>query len=105
MNTTWPLILTLAALGLGLSCAAETAKDPHAGAKKLIAESKCETCHAKKVGGDGTGMYTREGRIVKTKTRVAAQVSLCNSELNLGLFPEDETAIAAYLNEVYYKFK
>jgi hypothetical protein len=105
MNANPLRLLALAALGLGLSHAAEPAKDPHTAAKKLVAESKCEACHAKKVGGDGTGIYTRENRIVKTKTRVASQVALCNSELNLGLFPEDEAAIAAYLNEVFYKFK
>ena len=98
------VLATAAAWGCGLANAADPAKDVHAGARKLIAEAKCEACHAKKVGGDGPGIYTRAQRIVKTKARVAAQVALCNTELNLGLFPEDETAIAAYLNAMYYKF-
>jgi hypothetical protein len=28
---------------------------------------------------------------------------MCNSQLKLGLFPEDEADIAAFLNETYYK--
>lgn len=105
MNTHFLGILALVALAFGLAQANEPAKDSHAAAKKLIADSKCEACHAKKTSGDGTRIYTRENRIVKTKTRVVAQVALCNTELNLGLFPEDEAAIAAYLNEVFYEFK
>ena len=99
------LFAVSAVFGVVVASANEPAKDPHAAARKLIAESKCEACHAKKVGGDGTGMYIRANRIVKTKARVASQVSLCNAELNLGLFPEDETAIAAYLNAKFYKFE
>jgi hypothetical protein len=31
-------------------------------------------------------------------------VALCNSELNLQLFPDDEEHIAAFLDRTYYKF-
>lgn len=72
--------------------------------KKLVSETKCEACHAKKIGGDGTGMYTRKNRHVSTKAKLASQVALCNNELNLGLFPDDEAAITAFLNASYYKF-
>lgn len=72
--------------------------------KKLVADTKCEACHAKKIGGDGTGMYTRKNRHVSTKRKLASQVALCNNELSLGLFPEDEAAITAFLNASYYKF-
>lgn len=73
--------------------------------RKLVAEAKCEACHASKLGGDGTGMYLRADRRVTTKSKLLPQVSRCNTELNLGLFPEDEAAIAAYLNALHYKFK
>jgi hypothetical protein len=36
--------------------------------------------------------------------KLKAQVAVCNSELNLGLFPEDEEHIVAYLNDQYYRF-
>jgi len=32
-------------------------------------------------------------------------VEYCNTELNLGFFPEDTTAVAAALNKRHYKFK
>ena len=73
--------------------------------KKLVADAKCEACHASKRGGDGSGMYLRPDRRVTTKSKLLAQVARCNSDLSLGLFPDDEAAIAAYLNAAYYKFK
>ncbi len=83
-----------------------TATSPRvAEGKKLVAGSACETCHAAKVGGDGTVMYTRKDRKVSTKAKLVAQVARCSSELNLGLFPDDEAAIAEYLNFSFYKFK
>ena len=73
--------------------------------KKLVADAKCEACHASKRGGDGSAMYLRQDRRVTTKSKLLAQVARCNSDLSLGLFPDDEAAIAAYLNAAHYKFK
>ena len=73
--------------------------------RKLIAEAKCEACHASKLGGDGSAIYSRADRRVTSKSGLLAQVSRCNNELSLGLFPDDEAAIAAYLNAAHYKFK
>jgi hypothetical protein len=73
--------------------------------KKLIAEAKCEGCHASKLGGDGSSMYLRKDRRVDNKSKLLSQVGRCNNELNLGLFPDDEAAIAAYLDATHYKFK
>lgn len=73
--------------------------------KKLIADSKCEACHVRKVGGDGSAIYTRPDRRVTTKSKLLPQVERCSNELNLGLFPDDEAAIAAFLNVTHYKFK
>ena len=73
--------------------------------KKLVADAKCEACHASKRGADGSDMYLRQDRRVSTKSKLLAQVARCNSDLSLGLFPDDEAAIAAYLNAAHYKFK
>lgn len=73
--------------------------------KKLVAESKCEACHAARLGGDGSAMYTRKDRHVTSKSKLLTQVGRCNNTLNLGLFPDDEAAIAAYLDATHYKFK
>lgn len=94
-------------LTLLLSCFALPAhsQTPEEAGKKLVAASKCEVCHASKVGGDGSGIYTRKDRRVTSFAKLKSQVALCNSELNIGLFPEDEEQIAAYLNAAHYKFK
>ena len=86
---------------------ADTKADPAAlvAGKKLVADSKCEACHAKKVGGDGSSIYRRADRRVTTRSKLLPQVALCNSELSLGLFPDDEVAIATYLNTEHYRFK
>ena len=83
--------------GSGAMTAAQTGK-------KLVADTKCEACHASKVGGDGSKMYSRQDRRVTNKSKLLTQVARCNSELNLALFPDDEAAIAAFLNAEHYKF-
>lgn len=72
--------------------------------EKLIAEQKCVACHQQKVGGDGSAIYKPSGRI-NTPGFLRGMVEQCNTELNLGLFPEEVTAISALLNRDHYKFK
>ena len=80
------------------------AADPAEG-KKLVAEKKCETCHHNKTMGDASAVYLRKDRKVTSMEKLKAQVALCNSELGLQLFPDEEEHIVAYLNEAFYKFK
>ena len=68
-------------------------------------DKDCVTCHVRRVGGDGTRMYTRIDRKVTTAEKLKAQIAVCNAELSTGYFPEEEEHIAAYLNLRYYKFK
>ena len=94
------LFLPLLLLVPALACAAG---DPAEG-RKLVAESQCETCHNNKTLGDAKAVYLRKDRKVTSLEKLKSQVALCNSELNLKLFPDDEEHIVAYLNETYYKF-
>ena len=71
---------------------------------KLIAENKCEECHARRVGGNGSAIYKPKGRI-NSAGALRGMVEYCNTELNAGFFPEDTTAVAAKLNASYYKFR
>ncbi len=71
--------------------------------EQLIAEHKCVACHVQKVGGDGSAIYKPAGRI-NTSGYLRGMVEQCNTELNLGLFPEDVTAVAAVLNRDHYRF-
>ena len=72
--------------------------------ERLIAENKCTECHASKVVGDGSAIYKPNGRI-NAPGVLRGMVEQCNTELNLGLFPEEVTAISAVLNRDYYRFK
>ena len=72
--------------------------------EKLIAENKCVACHVSKVGGDGSAIYKPQGRI-NTAAFLRGMVEQCNTELNLGMFPEDVNSVAAVLNRDHYKFK
>ncbi len=72
---------------------------------KQLHAQKCNACHAAKFGGDGSKIYLRSDRKVKSANHLAQQVAACNSMLALDLFPEDEAALSAYINRQFYKFK
>jgi len=71
---------------------------------QLIAEKNCDSCHQKRVGGDGSAIYKPQGRI-NSPGFLRGMVEQCNTELNLGFFPEEVIAVAAALNRDHYKFK
>ena len=73
---------------------------------KSIDQQKCYACHAKKSGfGNGDMIYTRSDSKVKSLANLKKMVGMCNTELRLDLFPEDEADVVAYLNQQFYKFK
>ena len=77
--------------------------DPKTG--KALHDKTCINCHVSMFGGDGSKIYTRADRKVKTSQQLAARISGCNANTGAGWFPEDEAHVAAYLNQQYYKFK
>lgn len=72
--------------------------------ERLMAENKCSACHQKAFGGDGSAIYRPGGRI-STPGALRGMVESCNTQLNLSLFPEEVTAIAAVLSRDHYRFK
>lgn len=72
--------------------------------EQLIAANRCTACHQRREGGDGSSIYKPQGRI-NSPAFLRGMVEYCNTELNLGFFPEDVTAVAAVLNRDHYKFK
>lgn len=72
--------------------------------ERLMAEHQCTACHRQKVGGDGSSIYKPLGRI-NTAGFLRGMVEQCNTELNLSLFPDEVTAVAAVLNRDHYRFK
>ena len=101
-----PAVVIAGALLLAGAASAEPfpKADPNAG-RKLFDEAKCAACHAQRFGGDGSGIFTRADRKIKSPESLAAQITRCSVNLGLTLFPEDEENIGAYLNKNYYKFK
>jgi len=77
--------------------------DPKIG--KQLVEKNCISCHAGSFGGDGSGIYTREDRRVKTPKGLIQQIRNCNTNLGLKWFEDEEMHVASYLNQAYYKFK
>ena len=86
-----------------LALAAQAAPDAAEG-RKLVEEKKCETCHHNKTLGDASAIYLRKDRKATSLDKLKARVALCNTELNLQLFPDDEEHIVAFLDQTYYKF-
>ena len=67
---------------------------------------KCVACHTEKSAfGQPEIFYIKKDRKVNKPEDIHRMVSLCNTELRLDLFPEDEQDIAFFLNNHYYNFK
>ena len=73
-------------------------------AGKALVDSNCINCHAASFGGDGSSIYTREYRKVKTSKGLVAQIRNCNTMIGLKWFEDEELNVAKYLNQTYYKF-
>ena len=102
----WTLLLPVALAGAGAAAQAPGGIFPDADlalGEKLIAEHKCVACHVGKVGGDGSAIYRPQGRI-NSPGALRGMVEMCNTQMNLGLFPEEVTSIAAVLNRDHYRF-
>lgn len=108
-RATW-LIAMGAMLTLGAGVGGANAETIFHGAdlalgQKLIAEHKCSSCHARRVGGDGNDIYKQPGSKVANAALLRGMVEYCNTELGLGMFPEEVTAVSAVLNRDFYKYR
>lgn len=83
---------------------AQAADSADLAAGKKLVEAHCISCHASSFGGDGSGIYTREYRKVRSLAGLKAQVTNCNTMLNLKWFDDDEQQVVQYLNHTYYHF-
>ena len=99
-------IQTLSVVALSVLVSAPVFAAPDLANGKTIDQQKCYGCHAKKSGfGNGDMIYTRSDSKVKSVANLRKMVGICNTELRLDLFPEDEADVVAYLNQQFYKFK
>lgn len=93
------LLLLACLVGPSLSMA-----DPAKGLGQQLVEKHCISCHASSYGGDGSGIYTREYPKVRSMPGLKAQVTNCNTMLNLKWFDDEEQQVVLYLNQRYYHF-
>lgn len=99
------LVVALATPVAGIAQAGGIFKDADlALGQKLITEHRCDACHIRRVGGDGSAIYRPQGRI-NTPGLLRGMVEYCNTDLGLALFPDEVTAIAAVLNRDHYRFR
>jgi len=73
-------------------------------AGETLHQKDCVACHVKMYGGDGSKMYTRDGRVLSDKLELLQRVGACNAQMSSGWFPEEEANVAAWLNQQYYHF-
>ncbi|CUA94014.1 c-type cytochrome [Thiomonas bhubaneswarensis] len=73
--------------------------------QKFYTDLKCAACHAERMMGSTSAMYTRPDLKVHNPKQLLAFTQMCVTQLNHDLFPEEVKDIAAYLNQTYYKFK
>lgn len=106
-NTAGLVAVGCTLLGFAAACAAaDLYRYPDADialGDKLVREHRCEQCHARRVGGDGTDIYRPTGRI-NNPGALRGMVEMCSVELKLQLFPEEITAVAAVLQRDHYRF-
>ena len=103
------LVLGAGGILLAAEVGAQSAAELFRGAdlalgERLIKDNRCTACHIGKVGGDGSAIFRPAGRI-NTPSFLRGMVEQCNTERNLGLFPEEVSAVAAVLNRDHYRFK
>lgn len=73
--------------------------------KKLFAKYECDSCHKGKVGGDGSAIFTRSDRIVRTVDQLIPRIKFCSGVVGANLSAREEQDLAAHLNQNYYHFK
>lgn len=99
------ILCCLTVLLVAQSASAGSAHAGDAGQGARLHAERCDACHAQKSAfGDPAALYTRSDRKVKDLARLKSMVALCNTELRLDLFPDDEQDLVAHLNERYYRF-
>lgn len=72
--------------------------------EQLINNHNCAACHSARVGGDGSDIFRPQG-VINTSGLLRGMVEQCNTMLDLQMFPEEVTDIAAVLNRDHYHFK
>lgn len=99
-------MLALFLLSLTATAMAKPFSDGNAdNGQKLFDKYRCNSCHEARVGGDGSAIFTRPNRTVRTADDLIVQMERCAGAIGKNLTPQEKQDIAAWLNQRYYHFK
>lgn len=73
--------------------------------KKLFDQHNCNRCHKSIMGGDGSAIFTRINRKVRSPKELVTQLYICSGNAGISLSKQDEQDLGAYLSKTYYHFK
>jgi len=65
---------------------------------------KCVECHSKMTGGDGTLLYQRTNKIVRSITKLKMRVVHCSNGAQTGWDESQITTVTNFLNESFYSY-
>jgi mono/diheme cytochrome c family protein len=72
---------------------------------KALVDRHCTSCHVSQFGGDGSAIFTRPDRKIRTAEQLVQQIRHCNEASSAGLSAQGQQHVGAYLNQAYYGFK
>ncbi|MDZ4200853.1 MAG: cytochrome c [Gallionella sp.] len=72
--------------------------------EKLFKQYQCASCHVAMLGGDGSAMFTRADRKVRSVPELIEQMNFCTGNVGVNLTARDEQHLGAFLNR-YYKLR
>ncbi|MBU1447560.1 MAG: cytochrome c [Gammaproteobacteria bacterium] len=91
-----------------ISLSAQAASFTDGNAKRggeLFEKYKCSSCHEARVGGDGSAIFTRADRTVRSADNLIVQMERCSGAIGKQLTSQEKQDLAAWLNQRYYHFK
>lgn len=71
---------------------------------KALVSQNCAACHVKQFGGDGSSVYTRPDRKIRSARQLKEQISRCDRMAKAGLSDLEQAHVGTFLNQSYYKF-
>lgn len=98
------LILPLLLFASAAQAAPFSLGNPGTG-RQLYLRYDCASCHIKRIGGDGSGVFARPDHKVTDPASLLKQMKYCAGSAGINLSSEDEQHLGSYLNQQYYHFQ
>lgn len=98
--------LTVLAVGVFLAAAVTVSLRPVGDVErgKALHDSLCISCHAERVGGDGSKIYQRRHRLIHDVRALRDHIAMCAGQTGAGWLAGDKDDVTAYLVRQHYYF-